>query len=352
MKEGKLTNSDVTRNFIVLDKSVRDLFKPFLGSHVTIRDQDDCEFEFEVTHSIITSKKGKNRERLFLTQTKDFIDLLDLKEGDEIHFRRDVHNDKSGSFVVEIKENNTRSNVPSMDEQKRNKLIEVISETYKSVVNEYENIFNENRYLPTKEAQSSLVINGFTERNLTFNFCHNYLKQPFNLKQHPKTIVWQEIPIISVDREHVDSIVIDNDNNWVIYLEAKRLYDVRHFKSLLDDLKRIQNFHSDIPLPPNSPTNKVVVLLADHYYHGDGKKSKEKQCYDDFFTGKYVKKEALSEICAKDINLAKKLASKLKSARISTVCDDFQPITIIGEYNINIKDKIVYTIYCGAFFIE
>lgn len=352
MNKGKLAHSDVTTNRITLDESVRDLFKPFLDSHVTIRDQDDCEFEFEVTRSIIISKKGKKTERLFLAQTKDFIDLLDLKEGDEIHFRHDVRNGKSGSFVVEIKENGTRSNVPSMDEQKKDKLIKVIFETYKSVVNEYENIFNENRYLPTKEAQSSLVINGFTERNLTFNFCHNYLKQPFNLEQHPKAIVWQEIPIISVDREHVDSIVIDNDNNWVIYLEAKRLYDVKHFKSLLNDLKRIRDFHSDIPLPTNSPTNKVVVLLADHYYHGDGKKFKEKQCYDDFFTGKDVKKEALYEICAKDINLAKKLASKLKSAKISTVCDDVQPITIIGEYNINIKDKIVYTIYCGAFFIE
>jgi len=337
MNKGVLSKSDVKGDSIALDKSLHDLFKPFIGRLVTIKDQDDCEFEFEVK----SSKTGK----ISLTKTESFIDLLDLKEGDEIHF---VPGDKNGSFVVVIKKNDPCPNAAPMDDQEKDTLKGVISEIYKTVVEEYKYIFNEKHYLPTKEA-STLIINGFTERNLTFNFCQCYLKQQPDAIEHPNAIVWQEIPIISVDNEHIDSIIIDYKNNWVIYLEAKRLYDFKHFKSLLNDLDRIKKFHSDFPLPKELPTNKAVVLLADHYYHGNGKKSKEKKCYDAFFTGKDV--EGWLEIC-KDINLAKKLASRVKLAKIDAVCDKTLTIPIKGEYNIKIAEEIFYTIYCGVFFIE
>lgn len=94
MKKGKLTNSDVTRNFIVLDKSVHGLFKHLVEHKIKIVDQDDCEFFFDV-------KRYKNGQ-LFLTQTQDFIDQWNLKESDEIQFKYD---DRIDSFVVNIKKN-------------------------------------------------------------------------------------------------------------------------------------------------------------------------------------------------------------------------------------------------------
>lgn len=337
MKEGKLTNSDVTRNFIVLDKSVHGLFKHLVEHKIKIVDQDDCEFFFDV--------KRYNNGQLFLTQTQDFIDQWDLKPSDEIQFKYD---DKIDSYVVNIKKCNngqgkketSNLNTASIDENEKQKLLGSISATYDSVVREYDNIFNTNRYLPTKVAQSSLIINGFTERNLTFNFCHSYLKK------HPNAIVWQEIPIKDVDRQHVDSIIIDND--WIIFIEAKRLYDLTHFELLLKDLDRIKKLHSDIPLPPKHPTNKAIVLLADHYFNGESKKKKDKEdIYDLFFSNQNIFIEP------KTIKNHPGL-KEITSTKIRNV--DSQNHSIIiprdNNYNINVCEDLVYTIYCGVCFLD
>ena len=233
------------------------------------------------------------------------------------------------------------SKISSIDEEKREKLLKTVSDTYQAVVNEYERIFLTNCYLPTKTSPS-LIINGFTERNLTFNFCHSYLSQ------HHNAIVWQEIPIKGIDRQHVDSIIIDND--WVIFLEAKRLYDITYFESLLSDLQRIKVFHSYIPLPPKHPKNKAVVLLADQYFHGDTSKGEKYKTnyYDNFFTSNDIIKmpeiDKLSKPLRKDID------------KISNIRCKFEPITISkNNYNINkinITKDIYYTIYCGVYFIE
>ena len=337
MKEGKLTNSDVTRNFIVLDKSVHGLFKHLVEHRIKIVDQDDCEFFFDV-------KRYKNGQ-LFLTQTQGFIDQWNLKESDIIQFKYD---DKIESFVVNIKKNDSgqkkedtlSSNTASIDEKEKLKLLSTISETCTSIVSEYSNIFNTKCYLPTKVALSSLVINGFTERNLTFNFCHSYLKK------HPNAIVWQEIPIKNADRQHVDSIIIDND--WIIYLEAKRLYDIAHFKLLLDDLDRIKNLHPDIPLPLEHPTNKAIVLLADHYFNGESKKKKDKEeIYDLFFSGQNVNVEP--EIIKDYPRLADINSAKIRKVEIK---DPSIKILRENEYNINVWDDLVYTIYCGVCFLD
>ena len=337
MKEGKLTDSDVTRNFIVLDKSVHGLFKHLVEHRIKIVDQDDCEFFFDV-------KRYKNGQ-LFLTQTQGFIDQWNLKESDIIQFKYD---DKIESFVVNIKKNDSgqkkedtlSSNTASIDEKEKLKLLSTISEAYTSVVSEYSNIFKTKCYLPTKVALSSLVINGFTERNLTFNFCHSYLKK------HPNAIVWQEIPIKNADRQHVDSIIIDND--WIIYLEAKRLYDIAHFKLLLDDLDRIKNLHPDIPLPLEHPTNKAIVLLADHYFNGESKKKKDKEeIYDLFFSGQNVNVEP--EIIKDYPRLADINSAKIRKVEIK---DPSIKILRKNEYNINVWDDLVYTIYCGVCFLD
>ena len=248
------------------------------------------------------------------------------------------------------------SNMINTEITEKENLLSIITNIYKSVIKKYNDIFNQEGYLPTKKAQSSIVINGFTERNLTFNFCHSYLnlsKPNPDAPDAPNAIVWQEVPFKNVKRQHIDSIIIDKDNNWVIYIEAKRLYDIAHFEFLLDDLKRIKDRHSDIPLPLKHPTNKAIVLLADHYYHGicDGKKYKD-DYYDPFFTEEKIK--ALPEIVEKYPTLANNLAEKIKTAEIRRVCNDVPTISICGEniYNINIKDEIIYSIYCGVYFID
>lgn len=339
MKEGKLSNSDVTRNFIVLDKSVHSLFKRFVGHQLKIVDQDDCDFFFDV-------KKYANGQ-LFLTQTQGFIEQWNLKEGDEISFEYD---DEIGAFVVNTKGNDNSqvaekpscTKATSTDE--KTNISKTITETYQSVVDTYRNTFKENHYLPTKKSNSSLVINGFTERNLTFNFCHSYLVQ------HPNAIVWQEIPIDDVNRQHVDSIIIDND--WVIYIEAKRLYDVTHFKNLLDDFDRIKKRHSRITLPPKySSYKKVVVLLADHYCIRKGnnaKKDQKENYFDQFFGGKDVIMQFKIE------NDYPNLSNRINSTKITNVCSIKNPTIDIcgGQYNINVEDDLDYTIYCGVYFID
>ena len=340
MNKGKLSPNDVDvkKNIIYLDESVQYLFEPFVDQKIKIVDQDDCEFYF-----VVKRYSGD----LFLSQTKDFVIQWGLKEGDSLSFKYDID-----TFTVDITKkseshvqkdiSNSLPKAITIDENSKTDILSAISETYKSVVGEYSNTFVENNYLPTKPAQSSLVINGFTERNLTFNFCHAYLKQ------NPGAIVWQEIPIIDVNRQHIDSIIIDKKNDLVIYLEAKRLYDITHFEFLLDDLDRIKRHHSNIPLPLNPPTKKIVVLLADLYFNGACKKKEYKDCYyDKFFTGQEIK--SMLEI-EKDYP---KLQEKIISAKITKV-NDIQTINIQGDnkYNIPINGNLDYTIYCGAYFID
>lgn len=340
MKNGKLSNNDVNvkKNIIALEKNVHGLFKPFVNQKIRIVDQDDYEFYFDV--------KRYNNGQLFLFQTKDFVNQWNLKEGDVLSFK---YNSDICSFTVDVSKkgisqerketSNSFSETITIDEKSKTDILSTISRTYQSVVDEYSNTFVRNCYLPTKSSQSSLVINGFTERNLTFNFCHCFLKR------NPNAIVWQEIPITSVNRQHVDSIIIDKD--WIIYIEAKRLYDLTHFELLLKDLDRIKEFHSVIPLPPTHPKNKAIVLLADHYFNGESKKKKDKdEIYDLFFSDQNVNVEP--EIIKDHPRLA-----DISSAKIRKVDIKEPSIEIPREnnYNISVWDDLVYTIYCGVYFL-
>lgn len=343
MNNGKLSKTDVKYNKIYLDESTCALFKPFVNQKIKIVDEDDCEFFFDVNWRF---SNRKNKLSLVLSQTKDFIIQWDLKEGDVLSFK---YNSDICTFTVDIMKsgnsqvlNGTSCSYPDItpiDEDSKIKLLKIIAQTYQSVVDEYRNTFIENSYLPTKVARSSIAINGFTERNLTFNFCHSYLKHNSN------TIVWQEIPITSVNRQHVDSIIIDND--WIIYIEAKRLYDITHFELLLKDLERIKEFHTGIPIPPGPTKNKAIVLLADHYFNGESKKKKDKdEIYDLFFSGQNVNVEP--EIIKDFPRLA-----DISSAKIRKVDIKEPSIEIPREnnYNISVWDDLVYTIYCGVYFL-
>lgn len=338
MEKGKLSPTDVTQNHITLDRRARRLFNHCVGHKIKIVDQDDYEFFFDV------KKSGKI---LRLCQTKVFIDHWNLKEGDRILFKSDADD----GFIVNIekkgkdqeKKDLSVSITTPIDEKVKEELLRALSKTYELVGEKYKKTLDEKCYLPTKTTESSLVINGFTERNLTFNFCHTYL----GLEQHEDAIVWQEIPINYVDREHVDSIIIDE--KWVIFIEAKRLYDITHFKFLLDDLERIKEQYSNIPLPLDSPTNKAIVLLADHYFNGECKRKEDKEnYYDKFFNGEKINN--LDESSNKNTDLAE----KMNAAKISSVCTIVPTIKIQKSktYNIDINDDIDYTIYCGVYFID
>ncbi len=349
MNNGKLCKTDVTTKIIHLDNRFSGLFECYKGKKVKIVEHDSgCEFFFSVKKGQLIQEKSKRKTKKTKLEDKykDFFELFALVEDDEIVFTRD---DKNDCFVVEIKEK-TGPNFVSMDKHEKEKLIGVVSKAYTSIRGEYDRIFNKEHYLPT--TVSSYSINGFTERNLTFNFCHSYLIKQEQEKK-PNAIVWQEVPINNTNGEHIDSIIIDNDNNWVIYLEAKRFYDIHHFKYLMDDLKRIKKKHSDIPLPNDSnlkpPLKKVVILLADHVCDVK-KKEGEKAFYDKFFTGQ--KDYDLPEIDEKYPNLKKILPSLIKSTKITTVRDRTLTIPIRGEYNIKIEDELIYTIYCGVYFID
>ena len=77
---------------------------------------------------------------------------------------------------------------------------EIIKTVFDNTVKSYERFLKD--YYPAHGS------NGFTERNLTFNFSHNYLLE------NPNAIIWQEVPL-SEGREHFDTLIIDADSKTI-----------------------------------------------------------------------------------------------------------------------------------------
>lgn len=104
-----------------------------------------------------------------------------------------------------------------------------MNETIKNIFKETVQCYNQilSKYYPAHKS------NGFTERNLTFNFSSCYRKA------YPKSIIWQEACLAG--REHIDTLVIDEENKAVILIEAKRLQGENKKESLLRDYERITN---------------------------------------------------------------------------------------------------------------
>ena len=136
---------------------------------------------------------------------------------------------------------------------------EIIDKVFLTTVKSYEKILSS--YYPAHGS------NGFTERNLTFNFCHQYLN--YREKQTEKNIiVWQEIPIANPEYpkrdNHFDSLIIDTDINTLFYIESKRIRSTNHHQSLLDDLSRIQKCYKFIPEYEKFQSyGKFAILLTD-----------------------------------------------------------------------------------------
>lgn len=106
---------------------------------------------------------------------------------------------------------------------------------------------------------------GFTERNLTFNFCHEALCLNEDL------IVWQEAPL-SNKEEHLDSIIFDDVNKSVYIVEAKRLGAEGAISSIESDMDRLEDLSTqwkkirgvdDYYVPERKNYKKYFVILVD-----------------------------------------------------------------------------------------
>lgn len=130
------------------------------------------------------------------------------------------------------------------------KLIEKIRKTFIDTGETYANTFK--YYYPSHGE------NGFTERNQTFNFSHNYLKNDYN------AVVWQELPVkCSEKKGHIDTLIVDNELKAVLFIEAKRISKnqiSREFISIKEDIKRLcaEDFIASIP-------QGVVIDNYQHY---------------------------------------------------------------------------------------
>jgi len=162
----------------------------------------------------------------------------------------------------------------------------IISTVFEKMCNSYENIFEQ--YYPSHGS------NGFTERNLTFYFSHNYLSINCN------SIIWQEVPIDN--KKHFDTLIIDNDNNnkSIIIIEAKRLQSTDKFNEIEADYKKIiENWCqvNKISEEPFKAYKKYVLLLADIWILNEAvNKTKLKNDFEEFKFDKSLNKQKSKEI--------------------------------------------------------
>ncbi len=117
---------------------------------------------------------------------------------------------------------------------------------------------------------------GFTERNLTFNFCHEALCLNENM------IAWQEVPL-SDKEQHLDSIIFDDVNKSIYIVEAKRLGAEGAIGSIESDMKRLDGLSTDWKkirgvddyyVPERKNYKKYFVILVDLWApHGSTEES-------------------------------------------------------------------------------
>jgi hypothetical protein len=138
------------------------------------------------------------------------------------------------------------------------------------VAKRYEKILSS--YYPSFESV------GFTERNLTFNFCSIF----YNMANDENLIIWQEVPIKSNDaskKEHFDSLIISRKEKAIYVIEAKRLGYKRKVDAIKTDFDRIKNRWKYINIDENTKTySKYAVVIADIWIpHSNEQKKKTKE---------------------------------------------------------------------------
>lgn len=145
---------------------------------------------------------------------------------------------------------------------------DIIEIVFDNMIKEYQTTLKS--YYPAHRS------NGFTERNLTFNFCSQFKEYRKTTDKDPKVVIWQEVPIN--DKQHFDSLIIDFKQKSVFIIEAKRLYNKNYYAKLKEDLQRIKFYYPEIPEFQTSISSFSIyaLLLTDLWTSKSEKKGKKK----------------------------------------------------------------------------
>ena len=166
-----------------------------------------------------------------------------------------------------------------------------VKEIFDNMCNSYQRIFGNPDFLPTNDKDNNRAT-GFTERNLTFNFCHSYLEL------NERGVIWQEMPIIGQSHQHIDSVIVHSDT--LLLIEAKRLHSPYHFEELTSkpshrttrqhrtnpygDLHRLQTYYKDIPIFDKQKYKACyAILLADFLIQRSNNKQTKIEDYHSFY---------------------------------------------------------------------
>jgi hypothetical protein len=147
----------------------------------------------------------------------------------------------------------------------------MIKNVFDETCKRYENILK--NYYP------SFDLIGFTERNLTFNFCNSF----FKIANNDELVIWQEVPIKNQEnnakKEHFDSLIINERDKSLFLIEAKRLNSKTQFERIEADIQRMRDKWDDIKFSKNydeKTFSKYLIVLADIWipYKNDSKAKK------------------------------------------------------------------------------
>ena len=155
---------------------------------------------------------------------------------------------------------------------------EVISQTAKR----YEKILR--NYYPSFDSV------GFTERNLTFNFCSTF----YSMANDDDLIIWQEVPLKNNDdskKEHFDSLIISRKQKAIYLIEAKRLGYRGKVKASETDFNRMKKKWKNINIDKEMKAySKYAIIIADIWIpHNDERKKKTKERLLSEFTNTFKK---------------------------------------------------------------
>lgn len=147
---------------------------------------------------------------------------------------------------------------------------------------------------------------GFTERNLTFNFCSSF----YNIAAEKDLVIWQEVPIkdgSSNKKEHFDSLIISRTEKKLYLVEAKRINAKNKIYSAESDLKRIRNNWKNINIDEETKGySKHAVIIADIWIpHSNEKAKKAKEYLLKQFNNKF-KNAIIKEVKKKNGPLTEK----------------------------------------------
>lgn len=180
----------------------------------------------------------------------------------------------------------------------------IVDVVFQRMVDTYKRMFNANPpFCPAIPGSKKRV--AFPERNLTFNFCNEYLRQA-GTNNGNEIFVWQELDVVNSTRGHIDSVIIDTRMgvNTILFIEAKRIaagnekvkgLKVHKCEALHHDMQRL----SQIILPDhpngtlriskeifdiikNYQLTAYKMALVDYWEWPNSRNNQEKICMENF----------------------------------------------------------------------